>query len=279
MNHKRFLIGAESKRNMSVEQLVRLYREGLSLRAIQKEVGTPRETVRILLKRNGVQLRKSMRDRAVRYHSPKNVLDEELAELLGLHAGDGYISDKWGITCNIADSQMIDRIIMLTKEVLGVKPIVRVRNSYGAVAIESAQSQIKKFFKGYGFPSGKKARRVKVPQQVCESGDLRVIRGFLRGLFGSDGCFSYSFKRKKKRFVPRVELQVMSNRLRDDFMKLGGLLDFDFCKYDYEKPFRDNATMYVAYTEKRENVIRWMKEIGTINDTHKKRYNEWLNKD
>jgi hypothetical protein len=33
------------------------------------------------------------------YHDPLKELNVDVALLLGLHAGDGWLSDKWGIAC------------------------------------------------------------------------------------------------------------------------------------------------------------------------------------
>jgi hypothetical protein len=51
-----------------------------------------------------------VKPRGVIYHRPKKELDEEVALLLGLHVGDGWLSDKWGIACEKKDKSMILRV-------------------------------------------------------------------------------------------------------------------------------------------------------------------------
>jgi hypothetical protein len=50
-----------------------------------------------------VNLSKIGKGRHITYHHPKEVLDIDIAELLGLHVGDDYMSrGTWGIRCNIS---------------------------------------------------------------------------------------------------------------------------------------------------------------------------------
>lgn len=56
------------------------------------------------------------------YHPPLKELNEEVALLLGLHAGDGRLSDKWGISCGQDDKEMLVKIIELSRNILGVEP-------------------------------------------------------------------------------------------------------------------------------------------------------------
>ncbi|MDH5713051.1 MAG: hypothetical protein OEY83_03835 [Candidatus Bathyarchaeota archaeon] len=66
--------------------------------------------------------------KSITYHPPKAIIDEQAAELLGLHAGDGYIScGVWGIRCNLNDESSVQHIIELARNVLGVEPSVRIR--------------------------------------------------------------------------------------------------------------------------------------------------------
>jgi hypothetical protein len=59
-----------------------------------------------------VNLSKIGKGRHITYHPPQEALDIDSAELLGLHASDGYISrGLWSIRCNLQDRNMAKRII------------------------------------------------------------------------------------------------------------------------------------------------------------------------
>ena len=103
-----------------------------------------------------VDLSKMGKGRHITYNPPKEFLDIEVAELLGLHAGDGYMScGVWGIRCNLQDENMAQRIIHLARNVLGVEPCVRIREK--TFEIRSGQRQTVHFFQKYGFNEAKKA--------------------------------------------------------------------------------------------------------------------------
>jgi len=213
------------------------------------------------------------RRRGLVYHQPREQLDEDAALLLGLHVGDGWLSDKWGITCEKKDKSMISRVTQLVRDVLGVEPIkpCQCAASSGAIMIRSGQLQALDFFRNYGLPQGRKAGKVRVPEQILESNSEPIVKAFLRGLFSTDGCFSFQIGR-----TPRVEIQVKSEKLRDDFVHLGGRLGFSFRSYAYLPPRGKNkAPLQVAYTTQTKQVVRWMEEIGSIKDSHIEQYQLW----
>jgi intein/homing endonuclease len=206
------------------------------------------------------------------YHKPLRDLNEDVALMLGLHAGDGWLSDKWGISCGQDDKAMFLRTMDLVRNVLGVELIKPVKCPAGkAIMIRSGQPQALAFFRGYGFPQGRKAGTVRVPNQILESNDKGVVKAFLCGLFSTDGCFSFQVNRG-----PRVEIQVKSEKLRDNFVNLANKLGFSFRTYAYLPPRGKNKTsLQVAYTTQTKQVVRWMGEIGSIKDAHIERYQKW----
>lgn len=229
-------------------------------------MGIPRETVRRILNAYSVE----MRHKPVTYHNPRKLLDEDIALLLGLHVGDGWLSREWGISCEKNERLMVHRIIVLVREVLGVKPMVG-EYKKNEVMIRSGQRQILEFFRDYGLPRGRKSGRVRVPKKILESNNQAIIQAFLRGLFSADGCFSFQEHRS-----PRIEIQVKSKRLRDQFANLANRLGFSFHTYEYLPPRGKNkAPLRVAYTTQTKQVVRWMEEIGSIKNSHITRYWRW----
>lgn len=206
------------------------------------------------------------------YRPPLKELNEDVALLLGLHAGDGWLSDKWGIACGQDDERMLLRVTELVRNVLGVEPIKPVKCPAGkAIMIRSGQPQALAFFRSYGFPQGRKAGTVCVPKQIMQSNDEGIVRAFLRGLFSTDGCFSFQINRG-----PRAEIQVKSESLRNEFVDLADRLKFAFRIYAYLPPNGKNKSpLHVAYTTQRKQVVRWMEEVGSIKDAHIERYGKW----
>jgi intein/homing endonuclease len=217
-------------------------------------------------------MQRKPKPRGTVYCRPRKELDEEVALLLGLHVGDGWLSDKWGIACEEKDKSMIVRVTKLVRNVLGVEPIKPLKCAAGkAIAIRSGQPQVRGFFRSYCIPQGRKAGKVRIPKQILQSKNEATVKAFLRGLFSADGCFSFQADRG-----PRVEIQVRSEKLRNDFLDLVGRLGFSFRSYAYLPPRGKNkAPLHVAYTTQSKQVVRWMEEIGSIKDSHVTHYRFW----
>src|SRR4030067_3475097 len=118
-----------------------------------------------------VNISKIGRGKGICYNPPKTILNIEVAELLGLHAGDGYIScGVWGVLCNIQDEKMARRIVVLVRNVLGVEPCVSTRQN--TFEIRNGQRQAVRFFSNYGFVEGKKAHDVQAATTILPSDNV-----------------------------------------------------------------------------------------------------------
>ncbi len=152
----------KEKRSELVKQL---YLTGFSLAQIAAKTGIPHESARLVLRKDGVRMRRSHPI----FGTARTQLTTEVGMLLGLHAGDGWISDRWGISLHSTDTNMIRFVFNLAQRVLGVEPSMTTTGS--TVSIRSGKSQVRRFFLHFGFAPGPKAGSRVVPQQVlsCNS--------------------------------------------------------------------------------------------------------------
>lgn len=248
--------------------LVNLYSTGSSINAISSLTNLPRERIRLFLHESGVQMRHVHEI----YHEPMMELNHDSALLLGLHAGDGFLSQAWGIAVGGRDKMMGQRIIALARSVLGIEPGVSFRSD-GYFVIRSAKRQVFDFFEHYGFVRGRKATTVGIPPLVAASGDIGVIIGFLKGAFSADGCFSFRGRGGQCRFV------VSSVRFRDGFVELASKIGFNFFSYSYpHRTGHNKLPLNTAYIGSHSEVTRWMETVGSISDTHLDRYHYWRSK-
>lgn len=210
-----------------------------------------------------------MRHHPILYHLPRSQLDSDVGILLGLHDGDGWVSDEWGLALSRDDKTMLREVVNLSRNVLGVEPFISKKADY-SVSIRSGQPQVKAFFVNYGFPQGRKARIVEVPRAILQTENLEIVKSFLKGLFSADGCFSY--RRRQASCV----LSVSSLNLRDGFIRLSAKVGFDFHAYSYSHRYGHNKVpLNVAYLGSRPEVLRWMTQVGSIKDTHIVKFREW----
>jgi intein/homing endonuclease len=222
-----------------------------------------------------VNISKIGRGREITYKLPRAILDVDVAELLGVHAGDGYIScGVWGIRCSIQDRKLARRIVILARQVLGVEPCVSIREN--TFEIRSGQRQVVRFFLNYGFKEGKKAYNVRAPRQLMQINDTEVTKAFLRGLFSSDGSFSF----QKRDDSCRVDLSIRSKTLRDEFIELSSRVGFSFHKCDamrIKKGFtqKSSGAFFNANLTSQKCVLAWMNEVGTLCDSHLEKLKMW----
>jgi hypothetical protein len=267
-NPNKILSGEATASGTTMPALVRLYSSGASLATISTLTALPKERIRLLLHDAGVKMRHTHQI----YHEPIMELNYESALLLGLHAGDGHLSEDWGISISSRDKSMGEQIVSLARSVLGVEPGIYYQgDSY--FVVRSAKSQVFEFFEHFGFTRGRKATTVGIPPLVASSTDLRVIVGFLKGTFSADGCFSFRGRWGQCRFV------VSSTGFRDGFVELAKKLGFGFRSYSYpHRTGHNKLPLNTAYVGNFHQVSRWMETVGSISDTHLRRYQVWRSK-
>lgn len=130
-------------------------------------------------------------------HSHSKVLSlpekmtEELAELIGLYMGDGYLKRRLGLRIVVAntDPDVLDRVMYLSKSIFGVQATVE--DSVGCKIVSIHGYSIYRYFVGNGFAKekgnhGEGAASAFIPSAILKSG-RRCISAFLRGLFEADG--------------------------------------------------------------------------------------------
>lgn len=250
-----------------IEEITRLYLSGKSLVEIHKMNGMSREAIRIILHREGIHMRHTHEI----LHDPDTSLNGDTALLLGLHAGDGHLSDSWGLSIGGNDVEMGNLVVGLVRKVIGVEPYFDRRRKGNYFVVRSGKEQVRMFFERYGFRPGKKAGTVEPPREVMLSRDPHVWTGFLRGAFSADGSFWFKGKSGQCRF------EVSSVRFRDGFIDLASRLGFEFRAYSYVHHGGHNKLpLHLAYLGMRAEVVRWMEQVGSISDTHNRRFRRWV---
>ncbi len=160
---------------------------------------------------------------------------------------------------------MTTEVIRLARRILGIEPGIMIRSDH-TTTVRSCKRQTIAFFTGFGYPMGRKSATVTIPEVIFLSRP-RIKRGFLRGLFSADGCFY------KEGFRGGCRLEVVSKPLRDGFILLASHLHFNFRRYSYfHHGGHNKLPLHLAYLGRQEEVRRWMREIGSICDTHIRKY-------
>ena len=214
-------------------------------------------------------------------------ISPELAEICGIHAGDGYLRNanhKWELDISGGMDEKVyydNHVKSLFKSVFNVDLDTKgfqSRFTYGFVLRDKG---IIEFMHSLGFPYGKKTYVVRVPAFIRNSGDKCLKLAFLRGFFDTDGCISFDkgygkyieFKRTHHVF-PRVILSTVSKPLFEDLDKLIRLLGFQFAVQIYQPKLANEHISYRIWLRS-SNAVKWMDTIKSGNPSKTSRYEIW----
>lgn len=223
----------------------------------------------------------------------KNIdeLNSEIAELLGAFIGDGWIQKNGNslfITGSpIEDKDYYDNFIapLFSKHFSEVKPkLFPYWKVYGIGLYR--QNIIKKAI-NCGFQIGHKCLVAKIPNNVFNSSDNKIIIAVIRGIFDTDGSFwceksnaktSTEWKRTHNHH-PELRITSCSEELLKQIQYLLHNLGIESqLRQKNIKRFknnRNNNNSYSLNVRKISEIEKWFNIIGTNNPRHKTRYQIW----
>ncbi len=213
------------------------------------------------------------------------MISEELAELMGIHIGDGCISitkrysmyyvggdlkeekeyhDNWV-------SKLFNKEIMrkLNKEKVRYKEYP----STGVYGLYIFDKEITDYFMSLGICSGSKINQ-KIPE-IIRQDDL-MLKRFLRGLFDTDGNIYFDKNRSCKKpinNVPVIKLGSAAQYLiKDVFQSLKKLGFNPRLKKPYQGK-KDKNPVHTVLIYRKKDIEEYVKEIGFKNPKHN---TKWL---
>ena len=216
------------------------------------------------------------------------ILTPELAEICGIHAGDGYLrirernKGEVDISGNLEEQEYYDKhVVPLFNKVFKLQIQGRTfsRGTYGFV---SYKRKVRELLFQLGFPAGKKSLNVKVPKVILESKNIIFYFRFLRGLLDTDGHIGFKRRTSGKycefkmtHHYPTIVLSTISLELSKD---VGFMLDFIGIKYfvycHKSKKVNENLR-YAIVMNGVERLEKWMRLIGSKNSVKLSRYLVW----
>lgn len=187
-----------------------------------------------------------------------------LAEFVGIMLGDGNISEYVvKITLSSLEQKYGQYILILVRDLFGVKATVRKLKNVKAINILVQRKQLVDFCLQIGLVKGNKVKhQVDIPEWVKAS--RKFSRVCVRGLMDTDGCFyynSYSINKKKYSYLKITFKNSSVPLLRSVNVILSNL----GIKSQVNKNLKD-----VRISDS-ESVKKYIQEIGTKNQKHLKR--------
>jgi hypothetical protein len=205
-----------------------------------------------------------------------DILNEDLAEILGYHVGDGHlrvVPPEYKLTFSgnkIKDKYYYENYLNpLLKRTFGVPFSLTISKTSDEFRLYMDSKAIGTFLKNViNLPQRKTF--IRIPKIIKNaSDDIKIA--FIRGFIDADGTF-YT----KNRFPPYPVIKAASSSkfLISDFVPLLKNLGFKPCKaFDMKTVDKRNGKEYVVhafYLNGRKNFDLWMKKIGFGNEKHLK---------
>lgn len=216
-------------------------------------------------------------------------LTPELAEICGIHAGDGYLRNE-GHRRELDISGSVEEIDYYNNHVkslfeafFNLKVNTRLfphRNTYGFVIRDK---KIIEFVHKLGFPYGSKSAVVRIPKKILESENSLLHTRFLRGLFDTDGNINFKKRygnyidfKKTHHVYPVITLSTTSVGLAEDIIVLLNKLTIRFSFFIETKSRKptENPSHRIMINGV-AGVEKWMQMIGMKNEIKSSRYEIW----
>ena len=203
-------------------------------------------------------------------------ISKELAELIGVILGDGYIhkiSDTIVITGSLDDYKYYKNYLLpLAQKLFESKGCIYFQREKGACYFSINSKMAMKIILDIGLKSGKKNYRM--PNKIKKRA---LYPHILRGIFDTDGCLKFSKQSRKVNYYPRIQFALMPSDITNFISIMLEKLEIKHGKWteDNSRGFQTNSKLVYFHISGTDNLENWMKVIGTHNPVHITKYMIW----
>lgn len=208
-------------------------------------------------------------DKRKKISFPK-ILTPDLAEEIGIHLGDGFLSKKrneYRLKGGKDEKEYYGGFVKpLYKKLFNID--VKVREYESTYGFEEASQGLWKFkTEVLGIPAGRKDT-IRCPEFI-KNQTQKIQVAFIRGLFDTDGSVSFLSKYGYKSYYPCISLTSKSKFLIEDVKII--LTNFGL----NPKVFQDRKRYWCIYLNGYERLARYSRLIGWDNPKYIKKINNW----
>lgn len=196
-------------------------------------------------------------------------LNKDLAEIIGIILGDGYIYSKNGACEVVISSHSEDDIVFLrsfveplVKNIFDVNPKYYFAKESKNVKLRIQSKKVVESLISVGLKPGNKLRNnISIPKWIFKN--KIYLSACIRGLFDTDGSV---FPKSAVRTLSQIEISCEIPALRESFRR--GLLLLGFKPSNWSTGSNTpNCGLYA-----RDQVFKYFREVGFNNPKHRKRF-------
>jgi len=209
---------------------------------------------------------------------------KELAEFIGILAGDGYINhySPYFYLLEIAGDTRLDYDYLvgyvrpLIKYLFNLNSKLVIRAKQNSMYLRIMSKGLVLYLEQLGFPKGKKGQ-IDIPSWI--KGDNEYFCSFVKGLADTD--FSLSLlKRNQKKFIyyPRVSLSLKSKVLVkniSEWLTLQNIQNNTQLDVDVKDQRGFTSKINRLHINGRKNLEKWMRLVSFRNNRHLSKYEKY----
>ena len=204
-------------------------------------------------------------------------MSEELAELTGIHFGDGslYLDNKYNYnltySCNLAeDAEFIEYVNYLFNKLFDIRLHILIQKRRNCIALRIRSKNLFFFFNQVlKIPIGRKTN-LSIPYWI--KSDKIFLAAFLRGLFDTDGCITI------QKFSKYQYILVKISTKHHDFAKQvkDSLAILDIPSFVTKKDTSVNNKIFVGYdvVVRNKNIAKFFEVVGSKNPRNLRKYKD-----
>lgn len=202
-----------------------------------------------------------------------NELSSELAELIGIHFGDGSMHKNYRYTyrltytSNISEKQYSEHINTLFKKIFNVSFRSKTDTNKNCIVLHFISKALCEFFnKILRIPYGSKSDLL-IPVDILNKKEYLIA--FVRGLFDTDGCIT--LQRQGKYEYVLIKICTKHKKLAKDLVEI--LKSLEIPSFVCTKFWGQNRGFDVVIRNK--NAIKFFEIIGSSNSKNIKKWGRW----
>ena len=197
-------------------------------------------------------------------------LTSELAEEIGIHLGDGFLSSRRNEYRLKGDKKERDYytlfIRQLFKKLYNLE--INLKDYENTFGFELCSKSIWTFKnKVLGIKAGRK-RYMNFPE-IIKVNNKEVLGAFLRGIYDTDGSLSFRSSKKNKKYYPIIKLCLIAKNIIDGVAEILQMLGLEPYCYQDKRGYYNIALNGYARLE------RYCELIGWHNQKHIKKFDIW----
>lgn len=213
-------------------------------------------------------------------------LTPELAEIAGIHAGDGHLRNRkneFELSGNVDEREYYDlHVIPLFNKVFFLDIKGKYYPTKGTYGFSVSDKNLSSSLTSLGFPKGNKSLVVSIPSQILSSSDSTLHFSFLRGIFDTDGSVTFDKKiynkdsfKKIRHFYPRIMFTTVSKNLAIDIQSLCLQYSFPCSVYTSQSKKQTESLKYKLQIVGDILVQKWFSLVKPANPTKISRFLIW----